>query len=133
MLAVGDPDAAARDAEAATADDPFDEAACRWFMSAAAQAGEPARALLAYAALRDRLSEELGADPAPQTQDCTWRSCARSHRPVRRVPVRPAACPVTLLSRGSSRTLCTRIGHAVISRRDKPYRRRLARRPRYAW
>ena len=68
-LAVGDPDAAARYAEAATADDPFDEAACRWFMSAVAQAGEPARALLAYAALRDRLSEELGADPAPQTQE----------------------------------------------------------------
>ncbi len=68
-LAVGDPDVAARYAEAATGDDPFDEAACRWFMSAAAQAGEPARALLAYAALRDRLSEELGADPAPQTQE----------------------------------------------------------------
>jgi DNA-binding SARP family transcriptional activator len=68
-LAAGDPDAAARHAKAATADDPFDEAACRWYMSAAAQAGEPARALLAYAALRDRLSEELGADPAPQTQE----------------------------------------------------------------
>ena len=68
-LAAGDPDAAVLHAEAATADDPFDEAACRWFMSAAAQAGEPARALLAYAALRDRLSEELGADPAPQTQE----------------------------------------------------------------
>ena len=68
-LAAGDPDAAARYAEAAMTDDPLDEAACRLSMSAAALAGEPARALLAYAALRARLSEELGADPAPQTRE----------------------------------------------------------------
>ncbi|HEY1318663.1 MAG TPA: AAA family ATPase [Streptosporangiaceae bacterium] len=68
-LAAGDPDAAARYAEAAMTDDPLDEAACRLFMSAAALAGEPARALLAYAALRARLGDELGADPAPQTRD----------------------------------------------------------------
>ena len=68
-LAAGDPDAAARYAEAAMTDDPLDEAACRLSMSAAALAGEPARALLAYAALRARLGEELGADPAPQTRE----------------------------------------------------------------
>ena len=68
-LAAGDPDAAARYAEAAMIDDPLDEAACRLSMSAAALAGEPARALLAYAALRARLGEELGADPAPQTRE----------------------------------------------------------------
>ena len=68
-LAVGDPDAAARYAEAAMTADPLDEAACRLSMSAAALAGEPARALLAYAALRDRLGEELGADPALQTRE----------------------------------------------------------------
>jgi hypothetical protein len=38
-------------------------------MSASAAAGEPGRALAAYAALRQRLAEELGVDPAPQTQD----------------------------------------------------------------
>ena len=48
--------------------DALDEAAHRWYMSAAAAAGEPARALAAYAVLRERLAEELGADPAPQTQ-----------------------------------------------------------------
>ncbi len=68
-LATGDPALAARYAEAAIAADPLDEAAHRWYMSASAAAGEPARALTAYAALRERLGEELGAEPAPQTQE----------------------------------------------------------------
>ncbi len=38
-------------------------------MSAVAAGGEHARALLAYAALRERLSAELGVDPAPQTRE----------------------------------------------------------------
>ena len=67
-LQTGDPRLAARHAQAAMAADPLDEAAHRWYMSAAAAAGEPARALTVYAALRERLGEELGADPAPQTQ-----------------------------------------------------------------
>jgi DNA-binding SARP family transcriptional activator len=67
-LAVGDPDLAARHARAAMTADALDEAAHRWYMSAAAAAGEPARALAAYAVLREHLAEELGADPAPQTQ-----------------------------------------------------------------
>ena len=68
-LAVGDACSAVRFTGPAMAADPLDEAACRWYMSALAAAGEPARALAAYAALRSRLGEELGADPAPQTQD----------------------------------------------------------------
>ena len=68
-LAIGDTRSALRCAGAAMAADPLDEAACRWYMSAAAAAGEPAKSLAAYAALRTRLAEELGADPAPQTQD----------------------------------------------------------------
>ena len=68
-LAISDGRAAVRYAEAATVADPFDEAAHRWYMSACAAAGEPAKALAAYAELRDRLAEELGADPAPQTQE----------------------------------------------------------------
>ncbi len=67
-LATGDARAAARHASAAMADDPLDEAAHRWFMSASATGGEPARALSAYAALSERLSEELGTGPATQTQ-----------------------------------------------------------------
>jgi DNA-binding SARP family transcriptional activator/tetratricopeptide (TPR) repeat protein len=68
-LATGDARAAVRHAEAATVADPLDETAHRWYMSACAAAGEPAKALVAYAALRERLAEELGTDPAPQTQE----------------------------------------------------------------
>ena len=68
-LATGDPRRAASYAEAAVAADPLDEAAHRWYMSAAAEAGEQAKALAAYEALRQRLGRELGADPAPQTRE----------------------------------------------------------------
>jgi len=68
-LAIGEASSAARYAEAAMAADLLDETACRWYMSASAAAGEPARALVAYEALRERLAEELGADPSPQTQE----------------------------------------------------------------
>lgn len=67
-LATGDPRLAAGYAEAAMAADPFDEAAHRWYMSASAAAGEPAKALAAYEALRRRLGRDLGTDPAPQTR-----------------------------------------------------------------
>jgi DNA-binding SARP family transcriptional activator len=68
-LATGDPRSAARWAELAMAADPLDEVAYRWYMSACAAAGEPAKALVAYATLRERLASELGADPAPPTRE----------------------------------------------------------------
>jgi DNA-binding SARP family transcriptional activator/tetratricopeptide (TPR) repeat protein len=68
-LATGDPRLAAGYASAAMAADPLDETAHRWFMSASVAAGEQAKALAAYEALRRRLGRELGADPAPQTQE----------------------------------------------------------------
>jgi DNA-binding SARP family transcriptional activator/tetratricopeptide (TPR) repeat protein len=68
-LATGDAATAARHAEAATTADPLDEAAHRWYMSAAAAGGEPARALAAYAALSERLGDQLGTDPAPPTRE----------------------------------------------------------------
>jgi DNA-binding SARP family transcriptional activator len=68
-VAMGDSRSAARFAEAGIAADPLDEAAYRWYMAASDTAGEPAKALTAYAALQARLSEELGADPAPQTRE----------------------------------------------------------------
>ena len=68
-LAVGDTRRAAGYAAAAMEADPLDETAHRWYMSASAAAGEQAKALAAYAALAQRLGDELGADPAPQTRD----------------------------------------------------------------
>jgi len=66
-LATGDAAAVAA-AAAAVSGDPYDERARRSLMRAFAAAGEPARALASYAELRDLLQEELGADPAPETQ-----------------------------------------------------------------
>ena len=66
---TGDPDVAARVAGEAMADDPFDEGAHRLFMAACAAAGERAKALETYARLSSRLAEELGTDPAPDTQE----------------------------------------------------------------
>jgi DNA-binding SARP family transcriptional activator len=68
-LATGEPRLAAGYAETAIAADPLDETAHRWYMSAAAAAGEQARALTVYEALRRRLGEELGTDPAPPTRE----------------------------------------------------------------
>jgi len=68
-LATGDPRRATGYAEAAMAADPLDEAAHRWYMSASVAAGEQAKALAAYEALRRRLGHDLGADPSPQTRE----------------------------------------------------------------
>jgi DNA-binding SARP family transcriptional activator len=60
---------AARTAGQAVLDvDPYDEAALRLVMRSDALAGRPGAALAAYAAVRHRLSEDLGVDPTPQTE-----------------------------------------------------------------
>ncbi|MEP7025267.1 MAG: AAA family ATPase, partial [Actinomycetota bacterium] len=68
-LGAGDPAAALTAATAALAGEPYDERAHRVLMRAHAAAGDPARALASYAELRDLLAAELGADPAPDTQE----------------------------------------------------------------
>src|SRR5215472_9553564 len=68
-LGTGDARSAMGYAELAMTSDPLDEQAHRWFMTSAAAAGEAGKALTAYADLRDRLSEELGADPALRTRE----------------------------------------------------------------
>ncbi len=87
-LAADDTRTAIRHAEAAMAADPLDETAHRWYMAACAAAGDPARALVAYAGLRERLAEELGADPAPQTQDL-YLAVLRASSPGERIPGPP--------------------------------------------
>ncbi len=68
-LDAGDPRLAESAAQAALAADPYDEPACRLLMRALQALGEPARALVAFAALQDLLAADLGADPAPETRD----------------------------------------------------------------
>jgi DNA-binding SARP family transcriptional activator len=105
-LATGDSRLAAGYAEAAMAADPLDEAAHRWYMSASVAAGEQAKALGAYEALRQRLGRELGADPAPQTRElhlailrepddglATRRGDGPLADAVRRVPVPGGTAP----------------------------------------
>ena len=59
----------AADAAASCLDqDPYDETAVRVFMTARASAGRVGSALAGYATLRERLAEDLGADPSAPTQ-----------------------------------------------------------------
>ncbi|SPF81855.1 BTAD domain-containing putative transcriptional regulator [Pseudoprimorskyibacter insulae] len=53
--------------------DPFSEEGCRWLMQIYAERGETGAALQAYAALYDRLDDELGMEPSEQTQDLAVR------------------------------------------------------------
>ena len=47
--------------------DPYDEAALRVVMAAHVAAGRPASALAEYATMRERLAEDLGVNPSPET------------------------------------------------------------------
>jgi len=67
-LAAEEPARAAASAAAGVADDPLDEEMARRLMAAYRDAGEPARALEAYAGLRAALARELGTDPSPDTE-----------------------------------------------------------------
>ena len=68
-MAAGDPTDAADLAAAALDCDGYDEAALRVLMRADTAAGRPARALAAYARVRERLADDLGVDPSPETEE----------------------------------------------------------------
>ena len=67
-LACSDLDGAINSAEAALADDPLDEDACRGLMTGLYRAGRPGAALSVYEELRGALADALGIDPAEATQ-----------------------------------------------------------------
>ena len=67
-LACSDLDGAISSAEAALADDPLDEDACRGLMTGLYRAGRPGAALSVYEELRGALADALGIDPAEATQ-----------------------------------------------------------------
>ena len=67
-LAADDPAAAELAAEAALADDPYDEALWRVLMRAQLATGRPAAALASYARARRRLADDLGVSPDAETR-----------------------------------------------------------------
>ena len=67
LLEAGDWATAADAATAALDQDPYDESALRLLLRAYAAGGQLAAALAAYARARERLADELGTDPAPET------------------------------------------------------------------
>ena len=72
-MQAGDDTAAANLASSMLERDPYDEAALRVLMEAHASAGRSALAVAAYGRARERLSEELGMDPAPETESIYLR------------------------------------------------------------
>jgi DNA-binding SARP family transcriptional activator len=67
LLEAGDWMAAADAASAAAERDPYDEAALRVLLRAYVMGGRVAGALSAYASARERMADELGTDPSPET------------------------------------------------------------------
>ena len=67
LLEAGDWMAAADAASAALERDPYDEAALRVLLRAYVMGGRVAGALAAYASARERMVDELGTDPSPET------------------------------------------------------------------
>lgn len=67
LLDAGDWIAACDAATAALERDPYDESALRIVMRGYALGGQTAAALAAYATSRERLADDLGADPSPDT------------------------------------------------------------------
>jgi SARP family transcriptional regulator, regulator of embCAB operon len=76
-LASGEPTMAVEAAKDVVHREPFRETGCQLLMRAYSAAGNRADALLAYEKCRKLISEELGADPAPETQ-AIYRRVLRS-------------------------------------------------------
>ena len=66
-LALGEHDLAAAMARLALEQDPYNEVALALLMTALVKAGRPASALAEYASFRERLGDDLGADPSSET------------------------------------------------------------------
>jgi DNA-binding SARP family transcriptional activator/tetratricopeptide (TPR) repeat protein len=67
LLEAGDWMAAADAASAAAERDPYDEAALRVLLRAYVMGGRVAGALAAYSSARERMADDLGTDPSPET------------------------------------------------------------------
>ena len=95
LLEAGDWMAAADAASAAAERDPYDEAALRVLLRAYVMGGRVAGALAAYAAARERMADELGIDPSPETT-ALFTAILRGELTV---PVRPSPASPGLVGR----------------------------------
>ncbi len=79
-LRKGDAGEAAREAGRCLQLDPYHEPAVRRLMRAAAASGDHAAVARAYDAFRQRLNDELGVVPAPETTDLRHRLLMEGRR-----------------------------------------------------
>ncbi len=99
LVEAGDWMAAADAAVAALERDPYDEVSLRALLAAHVIGGQVAAALAAYATARERLADDLGADPAPETA-ALYMAILRGEQ-VQAGPASPlpGAATVTLVGR----------------------------------
>jgi DNA-binding SARP family transcriptional activator len=97
LLAAGDWMAAADTAAAALEHEPYEEAALRTLMRAYLAGGQAATALAVYARARERLAEDLGADPSAETAQLHAAILSGELQPA----AQPAAPPGDIVGRGA--------------------------------
>ena len=107
LLEAGDWMAAADAASAAAERDPYDEAALRVLLRAYVMGGRVAGALAAYAAARERMADELGIDPSPETT-ALYTAILRGELTV---PARPAPAAPGLVGRDDELAYLEAIAH----------------------
>jgi DNA-binding SARP family transcriptional activator/tetratricopeptide (TPR) repeat protein len=96
LLEAGDWMAACDAATAALDQDPYEETALRIHMRGLVTGGQTAAALAAYATVRERLADDLGADPSPETA-ALYTAILRGELPL--TAARPGADAITLVGR----------------------------------
>jgi DNA-binding SARP family transcriptional activator/tetratricopeptide (TPR) repeat protein len=95
LLEAGDWMAASDAASAAAERDPYDEAALRVLLRAYVMGGRVAGALATYATARERMADELGIDPSPETS-ALYTAILRGELTV---PARPSPAAPGLVGR----------------------------------
>jgi DNA-binding SARP family transcriptional activator/tetratricopeptide (TPR) repeat protein len=95
LLAAGDWVAAVDAAAVAMARDPYDETALRLVLRGYVLGGQVAAALAAYASARERLADDLGTDPSPESA-ALYTAILRGELAA---PARPAAASPGLVGR----------------------------------
>jgi DNA-binding SARP family transcriptional activator/tetratricopeptide (TPR) repeat protein len=96
LLEAGDWMAACDTANGALERDPYEEAALRILLRGYVMGGQTATALAAYASARERLADDLGADPSPETA-ALYTAILRGELPTTATP--PAIDRVPLVGR----------------------------------